>query len=156
MSDSKFALLFLMAMGNWVNSHSPPLDTDAPSAKGNAGQLSLDIDGEQTTYSIESASISGDTLTIRGEAVGGKAQFHFSASLPNRAIEDGTLNAKALRGASLSITSGTVTVGEEEQSVSGSIKISSATGSGPWEIDGEVALTGAGQPLSGSLQARVT
>ena len=156
MSDSKLALLALMAMGNWVNTNSPPLDSDAPSAKGNAGQLTLDIDGEQTTYSIESASIDGNTLNIRGEAVGGKAQFSLSASLPNRAIEDATLNPKALRGASLAVSSGTVTVGEEEQSVSGSIKISSATGSGPWELDGEVALTGGGQSLSGSLQARVT
>lgn len=140
-------LLVLLAMGNWGNTPSPPLDSNAPDPVGNEGELVLD--GE--TYLIQSARLSGGSLSLLGERVGGNPRFSLSAT-----FSGGDVDAESLRGASLGVDSGTVEVDGDQRAISGgSIKLSSASGSGPWEVDGEVVLNSSQGSLQGTLRARV-
>lgn len=152
----RLPLLILLAMGNWVNTNSPPLDPDAPAASGNSGRLLLDIDGESLAYSIQSATLSGDTISLQGEAVGGKTQFSLSARLPGRVIREGVLKVAALRGATLTVVSGSLLAdGRQQHLTGGTLKLTSATGHGPWELDGEAQLEGESL-YQGRLEVRVT
>lgn len=154
LSFSRFGLpmLALLAMGSWGNTPTPPLDSGAPGPVGNDGELTLEADGERETYLVQSALLTGDSLRVEGESVGGRPQFSLTLSLPGGFVE-----GDSLRSATLSVTSGHLVCDGEERSIGGgSLTISSASGSGPWEIDGEVALDdGSDTFWSGRLQARV-
>lgn len=150
-------MLALLAMGNWVNTNSPPLDGGAPGASGNSGELELEIDGETYICSVQSAMLAGDTLRLQGELVGGKPQFSISAHMPRRSLNDSGLRLEALRGASLAVNSAALELDGKTVALSGgTIKLSSATGSGPWEFDGDLLLQGESQTYRGSLQVRVS
>ena len=67
------SLLALMALGNWVNTPTPPNDPNAAAAVGNSGEVRLDVDGEEFTLSLQSARIAGRTLTLIGESRQGES-----------------------------------------------------------------------------------
>ena len=53
MRNNLSTLFYLLAMGNWVGSYSPPVDESAPEAVGNAGTLTLEGDGENLEFSLQ-------------------------------------------------------------------------------------------------------
>lgn len=140
----------LLAMGNWGNTPSPPLDSGAPDPVGNEGELRLDVDGKQTVYLIQSARLSESGLSFEGEKVGGQPNFTLTASLP-----DGAFDASSVRGKRLEIQNATFR--DIAKSVSaGTLSLVSITGSGPWEIDGELEFTNdSGDSVEGKFQARL-
>ena len=150
--DHGLTLLALLAMGNWVNTPSPPLDGDAPSPKGNEGQLALQSH-DSPPLLLQSVNFEEACLVFEGETIDGGPQFILHATLPVEALQDGALQTASLRGSSLPLASGAL-LGEELSG--GTISIGSITGSGPWELDAEVVLTSvAGETYHGQLQARI-
>jgi hypothetical protein len=140
-------LLLLLAMGNWINTPSPALDSNAPAPQGNDGQLQLELDGGQT-YLLHSATLGEGALLLTGETVGDSPTFVLRAELP-----DADSSPPAWRGQTLKLRSGTV---GERRFPGGSLSVISVTGQGPWELDAEVVLSGSeGDSFSGQLQARL-
>lgn len=148
-------LFTLLAMGNWGNTPSPPLDPDAPDSVGNEGELHLEMSGRSHSYLIESARLTSEALVIEGEAMGGLPVFRLSASLPEGVGRGATVDAEAWRGKTCPIHSASFPELEEE-TVSGSLRLLSITGANPWEIDAELELTStSGDSGEGKLQARL-
>ena len=152
-------LFYLLAMGSWVGTHSPPLDEDAPDAVGNAGSLELQGDGETLEFSLQAMKLyeSSDfrLLRIEAEPVANRpglllllevSELTRLRKLPARKVEE----TPAVGG---KISSGPwpepVTV------KSGQVTLTSLTGSGPWEMDAEIALQTSQGPFTGRLQARL-
>ena len=151
-------LLFLLAMGNWGNTPSPPLDPNAPPPVGNDGELVLEGDGERTVYLVQTARMSKGTLRIEGEKVDGRAQFVMILDLTDALSDGQVLDTHAMRQTALTVRSSShlVDPGGSERPISGgSIKVRHANGSGPWEVDGDVELSTGMGPLGGTLKARV-
>ncbi|MCA9778545.1 MAG: hypothetical protein KC800_17575 [Candidatus Eremiobacteraeota bacterium] len=152
-------LLCLLAMGNWVSSHTPPLDEDAPEAVGNAGTLDLQGDGEMLEFSLQPMKLyqSSDVrlLRIEGEPAsdGPGLLLLLDVSDVPKLSEQPAHEVEETPALGGKISSGPwpepVTV------KSGRITITSATGSGPWEVDADVALQTSKGPFTGKLQARL-
>lgn len=146
--------LLLMAMGSWGNTPSPPLDSEAPDPVGNEGELQLDVGDERATYLIQSAHLSDGALLLEGESVGGQPLFVLSAQLPREAFDGKNLDTRAVRSVSLEVRSATF---QDVDPISlGSLTLLNITGSGPWQIDGELQLTTSlGDSYRGTLQTRL-
>ncbi len=155
------SLLALMAMGNWTNTPSPPNDPNAPPAVGNAGEVRLDVDGEDVAIQLQSAQISGRTLTLEGEDQNAEACTVLSFELPETAFPKEELDVKELRHSGLTLCSVCNSqiwidrTGDLVAVTGGTLGIVQATGSGPWEFDGTIELTTQEGPAMGTFQARV-
>ena len=137
-------LTALMAMGNWINTPSPPVDPDAPEPVGNEGELTLDIDGATERYLVHSARLSDSELHLSGEPVQGHPLFTLEL----------VADEQAGRGRTFEVGSGFV---EALGTVAGgSVEVIAWTGDGPWELDAEVTLRAdSGDTCQGTLKARV-
>lgn len=143
-------LLTLLAMGNWGNTPSPPLDSDAPDPVGNDGELHLEVGDERVTYLIHSARLTDEALQLEGEKINDQPLFTLSAKLPEGAFDGQNL----ARSISLEVSSATFR--ELESITNGSLTLVATTGSGSWEVDSELQLTGSsGDRYEGRLQARL-
>lgn len=138
------SLLLLMAMGNWINTPSPPVDPDAPEPMGNEGELTLALDGVTQRYLVHSAHWSDSELHLSGEPVQGRPLFSLELLADTRAIRSKTFEVKSGYVEALGTIAG------------GSVEVIAWTGHGPWELDAEIILAAdSGQSSQGTLQARV-
>lgn len=159
MRNTLSKLFCLLAMGGWVGSYSPPVDENAPDPVGNAGTLTLEGDGEKLEFSLQPLRLyrSPDHKLIRieGEPESQRPGVLLLIDVSELARlrdhpADEVEEIAALGG---KIASGPwpdpVTV------TSGRMAITSMTGSGPWEVDADIALQTSQGPFTGRLQARL-
>lgn len=136
-----------MAMGNWGNTPTPPNDPKAPGPVGNDGEFSLKFEKRRFHAHVQFARCAEGALYVQGESLGEGPLFELVAELPQADSTPATL-----REATLALAEGSYLCLEDERvPLSGSLEITSVTGSGPWEMDANVQTSEA----SGSLQVRV-
>jgi hypothetical protein len=159
MRNNLSTLFYLLAMGNWVGSYSPPVDESAPEAVGNAGTLTLEGDGENLEFSLQPLRLykspEHTLLRIEGEPVSqrpGVLLMIDVSEIPQ------LQEHPALEVEETAALGGKISSGPWPQPVnvtSGSLAITSMTGSGPWEMDADIALQTSQGPFRGQIKARL-
>ncbi len=152
-------LLYLLAMGSWVGSYSPPVDENAPDAVGNAGNLTLEGDGEKLEFSLQPLKLykSPDHKLIRIEGEPEAERPGILLMLDVSDVEQ-LQEESAAKVEETAALGGKISSGPWPESVtvtSGQMKVTSITGSGPWEVDADIALQTSQGPFTGRLQARL-
>lgn len=155
--SAKIYLFVLMAMGNWGNTPTPPLDSSAPAPVGNDGELRLNGNGQSREYRVQSARLSAGGLVVAGEAVGGEPEFRLQLERAAEPDQEAAPNLEALRSAVFRVVGGSLEVeGEHTTLTGGLVTVTSASGSGPWEVDGKVHLEAeSGASFDGAIELRV-
>ena len=154
------SLLYLFAMGSWVGSYSPPVDESAPDAVGNAGTLTLEGDGEQLEFSLQPLKLykSPDhkLLRIEGEPESQRPGIILMLEVSElKQLQE----HPAIEVEETAALGGKISSGPWPESVtvtSGRLTMTSMTGSGPWEIDADLALQTSQGQFTGRLQARLS
>ena len=158
--------LLLLAMGNWVNSQTAPLDPDAPGPSGTAGSLRVSRSGEESELAVHQASLlrqgEGRYLFVEGEPSGSGPSFalaiHLSETTQKRFDQASYKTSDRFPVRPDSAIVGSVEDPESNQQVTvtqGAFRVLSVTGSGPWELDAELELEVSGGDISAFLKARV-
>lgn len=147
-------------MGSWVGSYSPPVDGNAPDPVGNAGTLTLEGDGEKLEFSLQPLKLykSPDhkLLRIEGEPESQRPGIILMIDVSElKQLQE----HPATEIEETAAIGGKISSGPWPESVtvtSGRLTITSMTGSGPWEIDADLALQTSQGPFTGRLQARLS
>lgn len=151
-----------MALGNWVNTPSPPLDEDSAPSVGNEGKLLLRLEEQEWPFSVDRAVLTESEnqtqLELAGEPWGQSRLFNLKFSLP----EDWDKADPSGRGRPhlcpscqgeecfLEVDGEKITVTE------GHLQLTGVTGSGPWEVDGQGFLSTSEANYTAIFQIRVS
>jgi hypothetical protein len=159
-SNNLRTMLALMALGSWGKTHTPPNDDSAPDPVGNQGELTIQIDGEENRYLVDSAKLHKDRapyLSVRGESVGGEPVFFLHLDSPHSKVPTDFSKLSHVSLPLSSVSRSWLNDGTDERIAisGGSLRILQVTGSGPWEIDAELEFETALGGLSGALSTKV-
>lgn len=159
MNTTQSALLLstvTLAMGNWGNTPTPPDDQSAPPAVGNDGELHL----EGQTLLVHSARLKDldghHVLQIEGEHVHGVPLFQLAFRLSE---SFDPAQPKLLSGRHIPLLLGefqeTLDLPRCGSADTGNLVISTVTGEGPWEVDGELEIHCDADAMSGRIGFRL-
>ena len=148
------------ALGNWVNTPTAPNDENSPPPVGNEGRFTVRSEDKEWQFDVHRAKLlEGGTLEICGEPWGQKHQFRLKFSMPEdwQKLDDSGRGIPKLCNSCGSEGSCYLDLDGQQISVNGGhIELTSVTGSGPWEVDGQATLNTEDQHLTGVFQIQVS